>query len=250
VSAYDECPLRWFLDREVHAVQPSTSAQGFGLVLHVMARLVATERLAPDVDELMTRVDEVWRSLAFEAPWQRERERGEARRALQLFLRWHTGRAERTYVASEAGFAVDYAGTHLRGSIDRVERDTDGRVHIVDYKTGRTPPPNNEIESNAQLAVYQVAVREGGLEEALGPDATLGGAELVHLRKGMATGLPKVQGQAPLDAPEGTWADDLIHRVATGIAGEQFPARINEHCDRCVFRRTCPAQDEGKQVVQ
>jgi superfamily I DNA/RNA helicase/RecB family exonuclease len=250
VSAYDECPLAWFLDREVHAVRPSTTAQGFGLVLHALARLVATEALPADVDVLLTRLDEVWRSLAFEAPWQRERERDQARDALRRFLAWHTGRAGRDWVASEAGFDLEYEGTRLRGSIDRLERDADGRVHVVDFKTGRNAPTNKKIESHAQLGVYQVAVREGGLDDALGPDPGLGGAELVHLRLGKIGGLPRVQEQPALDAPKDTWADDLIHRVAAGIVAEQFPARLNEHCERCVFARACPAQDEGGQVVQ
>ncbi len=28
----------------------------------------------------------------------------------------------------------------VRGQIDRLERDTEGRGHVVDYKTGRTAP--------------------------------------------------------------------------------------------------------------
>jgi superfamily I DNA/RNA helicase/RecB family exonuclease len=250
VKSYDECPLAWFLEREARAVRASNTAQGFGLVLHALARLVATGALPADVDTLLDRLDEVWRSLAFEAPWQRERERDQARDALRRFLAWHAGR-EREWVASEAGFEVEYAGTRLRGSIDRVERDVDGKVHIVDFKTGRNPPTNIDVETDPQLGVYQVAVREGGLATDLGTDIDLGGAELVHLRKGVArTGLPKVQPQPALEASNETWADELILRVAAGISAEAFPARLNEHCDRCAFARACPAQDEGKQVVQ
>src|SRR6185312_5708414 len=101
VSSYDTCPLAWFLEREAQAARASTTAQGFGLVLHVLARLVATDKLPSDVDVLLARLDDVWHSLGFEAPWQREREREEARDALRHFLRWHTGRDDRAYVAAE-----------------------------------------------------------------------------------------------------------------------------------------------------
>jgi RecB family exonuclease len=250
VSGYDTCPLAWFLDREVHAARPSTTAQGFGLVLHALARLVATERLPADVDALLAKLDEVWASLGFEAPWQREREREEASKALRHFLSWHTGRAEREWIASEAGFDVAYADARLRGSIDRLERDADGQVHIVDFKTGRNPPTNADVEEHAQLGVYQIAVREGGLEKETGPRAPIGGAELVHLRVGMATGLPTVQRQDPLGATADTWADHLVRRVAAGIVAESFPARVNDGCDRCPFARACPAQESGGQVVK
>jgi superfamily I DNA/RNA helicase len=250
VGAYDECPLRWFLDREARAAQPSTNAQGFGLVLHVLARLVATGEIEPDVEALLARLDQVWHSLGFEAPWQRDREREEARAALRHFLAWHTGRKDRDYIAAEAGFDFEYAGTRLRGSIDRLERDADGKVRIVDFKTGRNVPSKESVATNAQLGVYQIAVREGGLEDCVGEDDELGGAELVYLRRGMATGLPNVRTQPALQEQDGTWADELVQTVAAGIAAESFPARVNESCDRCVFARACPAQETGGQVVK
>jgi RecB family exonuclease len=157
-------------------------------------------------------------------------------------------------VASEAAFEVEHDGMLLRGSLDRVERDPDGRVVVVDFKTGRSAPSNAEVAAHAQLGVYQVAVREGGLE-AVVPDASteLGGAGLVHLRLGTREGKPKVQHQPPLE-PDGddglTWADRLLRRTAVGILAEEFPARVNDGCDRCVFRHACPARDEGGQVVR
>jgi superfamily I DNA/RNA helicase/RecB family exonuclease len=250
VGAYDQCPLAWFLEREANAARPSTTAQGFGLVLHVLARLVATGELAADVDALLDRLDQVWGSLGFEAPWQREREREEARAALRHFLAWHKGRSERAYVASEAGFDVEFDGTRLRGSIDRIERDADGNVRIVDFKTGRNVPRKDEVETNAQLGVYQVAVREGGLHDFVGDEAHLGGAELVYLRKGMASGLPNIRTQAALGDADDTWADELIQRVAVGVAAESYPARVNDTCERCAFARACPAQENGAQVVK
>jgi superfamily I DNA/RNA helicase len=250
VGGYDECPLAWFLEREAQAASPSTTAQGFGLVLHVLARLVGTQELPADVDVLLDRLDQVWHSLGFEAPWQREREREEARAALRHFLAWHTGRKDRAYVAAEAGFDFEYSGTQLRGSIDRLERDGDGHVHIVDFKTGRNVPGKEEVKTNAQLGVYQIAVREGGLADDVGPGAELGGAELVYLRKGMASGLPNVRTQPALEARDDTWADELLRRVAAGIASETYPARVNDSCERCAFARACPAQETGAQVIK
>jgi hypothetical protein len=61
--------------------------------------------------------------------------------------------------------------------------------------------------------------------------------------------LPNVREQPPLDASD-TWADELVQRVAVGVAAEAFPARVNEHCERCAFARSCPAQEAGGQVVK
>jgi superfamily I DNA/RNA helicase len=252
VSGYHECPLAWFLEREARAVRPASVAQGFGLVVHVLARLVATGHLEPTEQAMLDRLGKVWDSLAFDAAWQRDREHAEAARALRRLLRWLANRPDRTYVASEVPFTVDYADTVLRGSIDRVERDADGGIHVIDFKTSKQAPRQTDVDTHAQLGVYQIAVREGGLGDLAdgGDPPVLGGAELVQLRDGTADGNPKVQAQKALpDAADPDWADELVRRTAAGIVAEQFPARVNERCDRCVYARVCPAQDEGKQVI-
>ncbi|WP_078900527.1 ATP-dependent DNA helicase [Streptomyces sp. SBT349] len=208
-SALDQlvntCSLQWFLGREVHADAPATTAQGFGNVLHVLADEVASGTTPADLSVLMERLDTVWDSLAFEAPWQSRREQTEARAALERFLRWHVLQHTdgREPVASEAGFDVTLrAGEHsvrIRGVLDRVEHDAEGRAYVVDFKTGRTRPTRREVERHPQLAVYQLALRHGEVTDA----TEVAGAELVHLRQGAARrdggdALPTVQRQEPL----------------------------------------------------
>src|SRR5690606_16451537 len=115
-----------------------------------------------------------------------------ARAALERFLRWHVmDRTGRTPVASEHDFDVtlevgDYE-VRIRGQMDRVEADGDGRAYVVDFKTGKQAPTAKEVERHPQLAVYQLAVREGAVDEVFdGVRPEPGGAELVHLRQGAA----------------------------------------------------------------
>src|SRR5690606_37054698 len=91
----------------------------------------------------------------------------------------------------------------IRGSMDRVEIDAEGRVHVVDFKTSRSAPSQAKIAQHAQLGVYQVAVEHGAVESLGVPGARSGGAELVQLRNPAGAkdpDAPKVQPQA---APEG-----------------------------------------------
>ena len=169
LAGLDECPLRWFLEHEVHAETAASTAMGFGGVLHALAHEVATGRTPADLETLMLRLDRVWKQLAYDAPWQSEQQHDEAREALRRFLAWHAAARGRTLVATEIGFdvPVDVAGTtvRLRGFMDRVELDSDGRVHVVDLKTGKTAPGKKDLEQHAQLGTYQLAVREGALDE-------------------------------------------------------------------------------------
>ncbi|MFJ3985719.1 ATP-dependent helicase [Streptomyces fungicidicus] len=261
-SALDQlantCALQWFLGREVKADAPATAAQGFGNVVHVLADEVASGHTPADLDVLMERLDSVWNALAFDAPWKSAQEKENARVALERFLKWHVmDRTGRTPVASEHDFDVtleagDYE-VRIRGQMDRVETDGDGRAYVVDFKTGKQAPSSTEVEHHPQLAVYQLAVREGAVDEAFGgtrPEP--GGAELVQLRQGAAKRdggetLPKVQAQQP---PEGEWVGDLLATAAGKVLDERFTPTTGQHCAHCAFRASCSARPEGRHVVE
>ncbi len=251
LAGLQECPLRWFLEHEVHAEQATSSAMGFGGVVHALADEVARGRTPADLDVLVERLDTVWTQLAYDAPWQSVQQHDQARNALQRFLRWHAAARDRELVATEVGFAVEITvpgGTVLlRGFMDRVELDRDGRVHVVDLKTGKQPFSQKAISAHAQLGTYQLAARAGALDEVLPARPEVGGAELVMLRVDSAGG-PKVQGQPALE-PSPSWVEELLDTAVRRLLGERFPPTPQERCGRCPFRTCCPAQPEGRQVV-
>ncbi len=261
-SALDQlantCALQWFLGREVKADAPATAAQGFGNVVHVLADEVASGHTPADLDVLMERLDSVWNALAFDAPWKSVQEKENARVALERFLKWHVmDRTGRTPVASEHDFDVtlesgDYQ-VRIRGQMDRVEADGEGRAYVVDFKTGKQAPSSKEVERHPQLAVYQLAVREGAVDEVFdGVRPEPGGAELVQLRQGAAKRdggetLPKVQAQEPL---EGEWVGDLLATRRGKVLDERFTPTAGQHCAHCAFRASCSARPEGRHVVE
>ncbi|MEU0025582.1 ATP-dependent DNA helicase [Streptomyces sp. NPDC006335] len=261
-SALDQlantCALQWFLGREVKADAPATVAQGFGNVVHVLADEVASGHTPADLDVLMERLDSVWNALAFDAPWKSAQEKENARVALERFLKWHVmDRTGRTPVASEHDFDVTLeAGeveVRIRGQMDRVEADGEGRAYVVDFKTGKQPVSSADVERHPQLAVYQLAVREGAVDEAFdGVRPEPGGAELVQLRQGApkrdgGETLPKVQAQEPL---EGEWVGDLLATAAGKVLDERFTPSAGQHCSHCAFRASCSVQPEGRHVVE
>ncbi|MFD8895139.1 UvrD-helicase domain-containing protein [Streptomyces sp. NPDC059566] len=252
------CSLQWFLGREVKADTPSTAAQGFGNVVHVLADEVASGRTPADLAVLMERLDSVWDALAFDAPWKSRQEKDNARAALERFLRWHnTDRGGRAAVATEHEFDVTLeagdVAVRIRGSMDRVEADPQGRAYVVDFKTGKSAPTRDEVARHPQLAVYQLAVREGAVDEVFdGLRPASGGAELVQLRQAApkkegGDTVPKIQAQQPLD---GEWVGDLLATAAGRVLDERFAPATGRHCDHCSFRSSCSARPEGRQTVE
>jgi RecB family exonuclease len=249
VDVIRTCPLRWFLLRRAGVASAASSSQGFGTLLHDVARHIVDSGVT-DVADLERRIDTYWSEIDWEAPWFAGRERSVARAALDALLRWHQGE-EYEVVAAEVGFdlevALDSGVARVRGQIDRLERDGQGRGHVVDYKTGRTAPSAKDAQESPQLGLYQLAVMNGAVEipEGSAPLDGPGGASLLPLRGG------KVRDQPPLEADESgrTWVHDLLEGLVAAIAAEDFPARRNAGCDHCPVRRCCPAQPEGAQVA-
>jgi superfamily I DNA/RNA helicase/RecB family exonuclease len=265
VEGLHDCPRRWFLQREVHADTSRSMALGFGSVVHALAKEVADGVTPADPDALLERLDKVWGQLAFEARWQSPQQREEARQAVIRFLTWHAAHRGRTVLTTEHWFDVmvdlpsrgDPVQVRLTGQMDRVEQDSEGKAWIVDFKTGKNPPTRTEIDRHVQLGVYQVASRAGALDglSTESGGAAIGGAELVHLRKDESrnTGHPKVQPQTPIEfAGDGApnWVQEALLHADGLVRAEQFPARLCRHCGWCEFRSSCPAQPEGRQVIE
>jgi superfamily I DNA/RNA helicase/RecB family exonuclease len=264
LSSLVGCPLRWFLDHEVHAQVARSTALGFGSIVHVLADAVAREELPADLEVLDARIDQVWADLGFEALWQSRAERVAATEAVRKFLHWHDSRPDRTFVASEHPFEVTVPvgehGVRLRGSFDRVELDPDGAVHIADLKTQKSAVPQDELPQHPQMGVYQLSVRDGALDAlppevreavGLGPvgePPAVAGAELVLLRRGTGEG-PQVQEQAPIG--DGiTWVDVALTDAEHVVRTERFAARPGSStCRMCDVKAACPAYDEGREVL-
>ncbi len=277
LSSIGTCSLRWFLEHEAHAVTVATTAQGFGRVVHALADEVTSGRTPADLAALDARLDTVWRHLDYEARWRSDQERDAAREALARFLDWHASERGRRVVDAEVRFTCQLAVAGrevlLRGFIDRLELDDTGRVHVIDFKTGRTAVTTAQLAEHPQLGSYQLAVRSGALDEALTAaedgvaggsraSAVPGGAELVHLRLDGnrensaprlpedVTGPPKVQAQPPLPADGPTWMDEILTDAVRTIDAEAFRPAPGEHCTMCTFQASCPARPEGRQVIE
>jgi superfamily I DNA/RNA helicase/RecB family exonuclease len=248
------CPTQWFLTREAGGAGVAHQSANLGQLVHALAERVASGELttsADEVDVLMEEVEKVWDRLHFRTPWSQAREHARVRAALRRFLQWHYDNPRRV-IGIEKGFrtVVDLPSgdrAQLIGYADRLEVDADGRVVVVDLKTGRTPPSSSSVERNLQLALYQYAVDAGAVDDIVDPPATSGGAELVQL--GMldeAVGVI-VQPQSSHTDGSGARADlEIGLDAATAmVRAEIFPAVAGAHCEHCTFVPLCPIKSAG-----
>ncbi|WP_296601690.1 ATP-dependent DNA helicase [Nocardioides sp.] len=255
LEAVAVCPTQWFLEREAGGIARAHQSANLGELLHALAQRVAAGEIEPAVDVLMEHVDAVWDRLDFRTPWSRAREHERVRAAVGRFLQWHLANP-RTLLDTEAPFTTvvaldDGEQVKISGYADRIELDAEGRVIVVDLKTGRTKPSNKSVEGHVQLGLYQYAVDHGAVTE-LAPGAVAGGAELVQLglTDGGETAVVQAQDAHPED---GAARDDLRARLghaASLLRAETFPAVAGQHCRDCTFVAICPIKSAGSVTAQ
>jgi RecB family exonuclease len=239
VERLEESPLDWFL--ETIAGGDSGVVAGVGTILHWAMETTDD----PVVDQLWAAVESRWSELVFESPWLAERHLRLARiftEALADYLA-DFRREGKTLVAAEGRYKLEYGeleGEELRddgtpkprivvnGSIDRVERDADGAVVIVDLKTGRPITSAAQIAAHPQLGAYQLAYAEGKFADALEPhgEHAPGGAKLLYVREGKDGRRYRDGHQATLDAEALELVRERIRQAALLIAAAEFDGKL------------------------
>jgi len=242
VENFTRCGLRWLLESAAGVSSPSV-LRHFGIVIHAAAALAADG--ADDAD-ITKRVDEAWRHLDFGSAWYSAKQREQAELMVRRFLDWHRANP-RELVTVEEALRVKVGRVEITGRVDRLERDAEGSAIVVDLKTGSSRPPDDELDRNPQLGVYQLAVMLGAFEE-LGLTQP-GGAELVQVGRAGLKAQARVQRQRSLaDDPEPRWAQELVETVAEGMSGSVFQATVNPGCRVCPVAACCPVHERGAQV--
>lgn len=148
------CPFRFYLRHglRMSAVDPAKAeldAGDFGTLLHVALQEMGTALRdctdAADLTEfLLTRFERAARekygtelTLPLVIQFESARQRLRAAAAVEANERAEGWRTERV----EWMFEVPLGPLTLRGKIDRIDRHPDGRVRVLDYKTGDAPRP-------------------------------------------------------------------------------------------------------------
>ncbi|GAY17999.1 ATP-dependent DNA helicase [Mycobacterium sp. shizuoka-1] len=233
-----DCPLRWLAERHGGTDRRDLRST-LGSVVHA---LIADSASSPE--RLVEQLENLWSTLPFESSWYADNELDRHREMLAAFVAWRSAtRHELTEIGTEidvdgviAEPGEGLPGVRVRGRVDRLERDAQGRLVIVDVKTGKSPVTKDQAQRHAQLGLYQLAVTEGAIADGDHP----GGGRLVYVAKPNASGATERE-QSPL-TPDGAdqWRQ-TVRQAAGATAGPQFLARVNDGCTHCPMRAACPA---------
>ncbi|MET3946775.1 superfamily I DNA/RNA helicase [Arthrobacter sp. UYCu512] len=273
VEAVQKSPLDWFV-QAAGGEAATDFARSLGTLVHAIAQDLPDASGGEYVAELIRR----WPALGMKDNWEGkldfQRAETMVRKLAQYVL---VMRSEgRSLVGVELDFEVKLpdlgagdgaAGADpgadggpwparpavLRGQVDRLEIDAEGRLVVVDLKTGKRQPGKAELARHPQLGAYQAAVLAGGFAGSDdGPPPLPGGAVLAQL--GTGTKSPGIQSQAALDPAE-NWALDMVGDAARVMSGSAFearhdPSKSGHGGHGCRLPEVCPLCLRGKQVTE
>jgi superfamily I DNA/RNA helicase/RecB family exonuclease len=228
VEKFDECQLRWFL--ETHGGQDgNTTAQLIGIVIHKFAEIA--ERGETNLEQQIELLKANWRLVDPETGWISRTSMGRAVLMLKRFYKYRESMAgKRTFKQAEAEYKFNIGRALISCKIDRIETTLDGKLYVVDFKTGKTAISLDDAKTDAQMQIYQYAVGEN-----------VAGASLVYLDHDLKGN--KTRDQEPIDREV---VAERIERTAVQMGGETFIAVKNKNCQFCNVASSCPLQIEGR----
>lgn len=272
VEALQSCSLRWALE-SAGGTASGSFASHLGSLVHAIA-----EKLPRGTrEEMHAELDALWPNLDLPDGWLGQRERARAEKMVDRLATYVAAHPDVVATEVDVDLELDTpAGpVRVRGRVDRVERDSQGRLRIVDIKTGTTIPTAADAKVNPQLGLYQLAVERGALvlPHADGPadrpdqDAVAdparedvahdagtagarrsGGGALVFVSDG-ARGA-KERHQGPLaETEDPAWVEALVADARAAVTGPTLDAVAGSWCRVCPVRTSCPIGADGAQVT-
>ncbi|KRC91841.1 recombinase RecB [Terrabacter sp. Root85] len=242
--AWLDCPRRYrmqYLDRPRPQARPQRAHTSVGIATHNALRdfwdLPVGQRTPAGVAEL---VRSSWIDVGFRDPQQSAGWRLRVRDAVTEYLR--SSDRDNQPVGIERSVSLKTDEVAITGRIDRLD-DRAGELVVVDYKTGRQVPTDDDARTSLPLALYAVAASRmfrrpcHRVELHHVPSGTIAAHE--HTDESLARKIAEAE----------SIASDLRRADAEfkelGVESTRFAPRTSAICSWCDFRAHCP---EGQQM--
>lgn len=232
-----KCPLHWFLN--AHGGGDKTFSANLGSLVHKALELGTQV----SEESLWNLVESKWHTLSFESDWLEQAGERKAKKMIAnmvKYLRKFEAEGARV-IGREVSFEFKTGQALIRGQVDRLELYPDGRVMIVDLKTGSKSFTAEEAREHAQLGLYQLAFENGSFsgdanDSVIWPEgvdsqsAQLAGAKLLLVSGDKPTEREQPSIQQDLESKKNFEA--MISSATNGMAmtDQVFVAQVGSHC--------------------
>ena len=232
IEIYEECPLRFKLEREWNLPRDVSASLHYGAAMHgVLRTFYDAQRYQREIgdDELLEQFRSHLAAAGIADRYQYELYLRQGMEQLRQFFEVARSSPRPEVVETEHNFELQVGSARLTGRVDRIDRTGPDTVAIVDYKTGK-PRSQEDADESLQLSLYALAVRD-----AFGKHAD----RLIfhNLENNIEVCTTRTDGE--LEA-----AKLRVQEAAEAIARGEFAAKPGYQCSYCPYRNLCPATEK------
>ena len=233
INTFLTCPLQYKYRNVLKIPVPQSAAASFGSSIHLTLQKFYQlhkegERLNKDV--LLKMLEDSWIPLGYQNKKYEEKMKTRGEKMLTFYF--DKAYDPKTKIDDiEKLFRIKLDGNlRLGGKIDRIDKLKDGKIEIIDYKTGKKPK-EKEIKDNLQMTLYALAAADSGIYNKSPESVILSFYFLEDCEK-----ISSTRNQEQLNS-----AKDKINKIAKEIEKSDFTPKVGPWCDFCDFRLICEA---------
>jgi len=230
LNTYQTCPLKYKFQNVDKIKEPKSKEAVFGTIIHAVMNFIHTPGiLSPTLEQALDYFSKNWNSDVFDSEIE---ERAAFSQGVEMIRKYYQQNdiAKANIVALEKRFQIDLEGHTISGVIDRIDKTEDG-YEVIDYKTAKKMPSQEDVDNNLQLSIYLRAFLNFYPKEIKNLDKIK--VSLYFLKHGVK--LDSFRTKEQLENIGQVFLD-----VIKQIKEERFEPKVSPLCGWCGYQDRCP----------
>ncbi len=234
LQTFDMCPLHYKLRYILKMPGQPAPSLSFGISLHNVMKdyyqaLINKEEVNQKILENM--LQKRWINEGYQSKAHAESAFAHAKEVLANYVK-NNPPTSRLPAALELPFQYNIRDLKILGRIDRIDMTQEGKLEIVDYKTGDKIPDEKKLKEDLQLTMYALAATKVNdvIFNGQTPDNVL--LSLYYLEKGIKLTTMRTKEQL-------LEAEELILKKVEEITTSSFECRGGIFCKTCEYKMIC-----------
>lgn len=234
IQTFERCPLHYKLKYILKIPTPASSALSFGIAVHNTFRDFYQWVVDKGKADLRIFLDLYKKNWLVEGYTSRKHEQtafAKGKKYIEEYFEKYFS-LKKLPIGLEVPFSFPVKpGLNFVGKIDRIDKLPDGRIEIIDYKTGEKVPSQKEVDLDRQLTFYALAATE--VKDELfwrKPEEIVLSLYYFEEQKKMSTSRTKEQLVK---------AKDEVIKIASEIENSDFKCSGSDFCKACEYKLYC-----------